>query len=93
MRRCLLICIGLVTMHIQLYAMGSPFYNQSVERMDAIDSLPLVFSNNTADLIDSKLRTEAILKYNEHQLPSDQKSGKPSEPTLEMRSFKKQALS
>lgn len=38
---------------------------------NSTDSLPLVLPNNHADLIEGKLRLEAVLKYAEHVLPDN----------------------
>ena len=37
------------------------------------DSLPVVLPDNRADLIDSRLRNEAVLRFGTHQLPSNLK--------------------
>jgi hypothetical protein len=49
-----------------------PDYQSNV-RTERTDSLPLVLTKNHSDLIESRLRLEAALRFGEHQLPDNLK--------------------
>src|SRR2546423_4216361 len=73
MKRFLLLCIGFIITCNNYYAKGMPCANCSTFRQGSTDSLPDVFEKNHADFIETRLRHEAVLKYEEHQLPNNLK--------------------
>ena len=49
-----------------------------------IDSLPAVFTKNHSDLIESKLRNEAVPNFARHQLPKKKEEWDTKMPSLTM---------
>jgi hypothetical protein len=64
-------CIALICLIFQ--SCNTLSDNQSTKQADPSDSLPAVLSKNHSDLIKSRLRLEAGLKFEEHQLPENLK--------------------
>ncbi len=57
------------------------------------DTLPDVFTKNHADLVESRLRNEAVLQFGIHQLPENLKDWEITRKSLKQRSLKKQGWS
>ena len=73
MKRFIILCIGFITLNPLLYGINDPLEDRFAFRAESSDSLPDVLPKNHADLIESKLRLEAALKFGEHQLPDNPK--------------------
>jgi hypothetical protein len=71
MKRLVTICIAFITAIMLLSAIGISRQNQFNNFKKGKDSLPNVLTENHADLLESKLRHEALLKYDVHQLPGN----------------------
>jgi len=72
MKRLILICLLFSTGHV--YALSGNFYDSKKFYRDInfiADSLPEVFAKNHSDLLESRLRNEAIIKFGTHQLPGN----------------------
>src|SRR4051812_6833233 len=76
MKRLITICIAFITATMLLSAIGISRHNQFNNLTNNKDSLPTVLAENHADLVESKLRHEALLKYDAHQLPDNLKEWK-----------------
>lgn len=72
MKRLLFVFVLFLTVHLHATAAGI-IYSVSSSPKDVLtsDSLPNVLSNNHADLIESRLRDQAVLKFGAHQIPSN----------------------
>src|SRR5450759_175331 len=73
MKQTIIICISFITINTCLNGINVHREDQSGYRIERTDSLPSVLPKNHADLIESKLRLEAVLKFGEHQLPDNLK--------------------
>ncbi|MCK9639317.1 MAG: acetylxylan esterase [Prolixibacteraceae bacterium] len=74
MNRILLLCVGLLTLNTHLKGHNNANDGSLFDRPTEIsDSLPTVLSKNHGDLIDAKLRSEAQVRFAEHQLPNNLK--------------------
>ena len=73
MKYIIITCIYLIVINTHLYSTSSPLKDQVTSLAENTDSLPSVLIKNHADLIESKLRLEAVLKFGEHQLPNNLK--------------------
>ena len=73
MKYIIITCIYLIVINTHLYSVSSPLKDQATSLAESTDSLPSVLIKNHADLIESKLRLEAVLKFGEHQLPDNLK--------------------
>lgn len=62
--------IGFIILTTHLYVFSASQENRFNYIAESIDSLPKVLTENRADLIESKLRNEAVFKFAEHQLPT-----------------------
>ena len=59
----------------------------------AMDSLPDALAGNHADLVESRLRNEAIMKFSEHQLPDNKKDWEAHRAQLKAKLIEKAAIS
>lgn len=73
MKRIIILCIGFIAINTHLNSMNLLREDRLALPIEISDSLPLVLTRNHADLIESKLRLEAVLKFGEHQLPNNLK--------------------
>jgi len=73
MNRIILLCVGFITLNTHLNGINAPLEDRFAFPAESPDSLPAVLTKNHADLIESKLRHEAVLKFAEHQLPDNLK--------------------
>ncbi|HZK93866.1 MAG TPA: acetylxylan esterase [Prolixibacteraceae bacterium] len=73
MNRIVILCIGFMAINSQLNGINAPLEDRFAFPTENTDSLPAVLTKNHADLIESKLRLEAVLKFGEHQLPNNLK--------------------
>jgi hypothetical protein len=73
MNRIILFCVGFITLNTHLNGINAPLKDRFVFQAENTDSLPAVLAKNHADLIESKLRLEAQLKFGELQLPDNLK--------------------
>jgi len=73
MNRIIVLCIGFITLNTHLNGINAPLEDRFAFPVENTDSLPTVLAKNHADLIESKLRLEAALKFGEHQLPDNLK--------------------
>lgn len=73
MNRVKIFYIGLTVISVGLLLVCAPKKNQFTHSLPAIslisDSLPTVLTPNHADLVESRLRQEAVLQFGLHQLP------------------------
>lgn len=69
MRQMILFCSCMLSASICLFVTDAPGAGQFAFSTESTDSLPAVLSENHADLIESKLRNEAALRFAQHQLP------------------------
>lgn len=69
--------IGLVVASTCLFVVCAPGNDQSVnlvtDRFLVTDSLPAVLTKNHADLVESRLRHQAVMKFGLHQVPNNLK--------------------
>ena len=68
---------------------GTPLMESSAFPKENFDTLPIVLTRNRADLIESKLRNEALLKFAEHELPGIPKEWETYRVTLKNEILKK----
>jgi hypothetical protein len=68
MNRTLMLLFGLVA--VNSLSFSTPLEKYSAGRFISIDSLPYVLPENHADLIESRLRFEAVMNFAQHQLPA-----------------------
>src|SRR5450759_1605544 len=87
MKHIIIVCLGLISVISQ--NCHTPLDNQSPYRTERTDSLPSILPKNHADLIESKLRLEAVLKFGEHQLPDNLKEWEPYRVQLKNEIIKK----
>jgi hypothetical protein len=73
MNRIIVLCIGFITLNTHLNGINAPMEDRFAFPVENTDSLPTVLAKNHADLIESKLRFEAVLKFGEHKLPDNLK--------------------
>ncbi len=73
----------------QFKVSATPMTDRSSSSSGISDSLPLVLTKNRADLIESKLRHEALLKFAEHELPDNPKEWETYRVTLKNEILKK----
>ncbi len=73
MRRIIIVCAGVFALNTHLNAVNTLLEDRLISATENSDSLPVVLPKNQADLIESKLRLEAKLKFSEHQLPNNLK--------------------
>lgn len=73
MKRFIMLCIGFVVINIHLNGINIPLEDRFVYPTENTDSLPTVLTKHHADLVESNLRLEAVLKFGEHQLPNNLK--------------------
>lgn len=73
MKRLLLFCFALFAGTAFSFGWGGTFTHHFSSNHHPIDSLPLVFAGNHADLLNQELRREALIRYEENQLPSNKK--------------------
>lgn len=73
MKLILIFCTGLVALITNLDSLYILRENRPAYITETADSLPAVLPKNHTDLIESKLRNEAFLKFGEHQLPTNLK--------------------
>ena len=71
MKRIIILCIGFITLISQLNGINAPLEDRFALPAENTDSLPAVLTKNHADLIESKLRLDAVMKFPEHQLPQN----------------------
>ena len=72
MKRIILLCItGFILLNTSLKGNQVPREKPLLLQTEKNDSLPLVLNKNHGDLIESKLRHEALLRFGEHQLPDN----------------------
>src|SRR5665648_67310 len=71
MKRIIILCIGFITLNTHLNGINAPLEDQFAFPAENTDSLPAVLTKNHADLIESKLRLDAVMKFPEHQLPQN----------------------
>jgi len=73
MKRIIILCIGFITLNTHLNGINAALEDRFAFPTENTDSLPAVLTKNHADLIESKLRLEAVLKFGKHQLPGNLK--------------------
>src|SRR5450759_4388560 len=73
MKRIIILCIGFIALNIHLNGINALLKDQFAYIAESPDSLPAVLTKGHADLIAGKLRLEAALKFEEHQLPDNLK--------------------
>lgn len=71
MKRIIILCIGFIAIISQLNGINAPLEDRFALPAENTDSLPAVLTKNHADLIESKLRLDAVMKFPEHQLPQN----------------------
>src|SRR2546425_6998210 len=65
----IILCIGFsISIHLQAFRVSEESHLECV--VGSADSLPAVLTENRADLLGSKLKKEAFLRFAEHQLPA-----------------------
>ena len=62
-----ILCLGFIITHSHAFRL--PGENQFRYNVSNTDSLPTVLTENRADLVGSKLKNEAILRFAQLQLP------------------------
>lgn len=73
MNRIIILCIGFLAFITNLNGISPATGDRFSSQNFSADSLPSVLTKNHADLVESKLRLEAVLKFGEHQLPDNLK--------------------
>ena len=77
MKRLILFCvlISIVHIHSSPIRVNSQFNNTNSSKWSNLisDSLPSVLTKNHADLLESRLRNQAVLQFGSHQLPDNVK--------------------
>ena len=73
MNRLKTFCILFLLMHICFLAESAGRAEYIESHISNSDSLPLVLTKNHADLLESRLRNQAILQFGTHQLPDNLK--------------------
>lgn len=72
MKKLLLLCLLLSIGHVYAYSTGLTNSKRLCGEINFVsDTLPDVLTNNHADLLESRLRNEAIIKFGMHQLPDN----------------------
>ncbi len=71
MKRFAILLIGFIAVTVHINGKNYPYVGLLTDKTEFSDSLPLVLSGNNKDLINSKLRHEASLRYAEHRLPDN----------------------
>ena len=72
MKRSIYVFVLFFTVHIQARAAGRVYsVYSSVRGILGSDSLPRVLTNNHADLIENRLRNQAVFKFGAHQIPGN----------------------
>src|SRR5690606_1995836 len=70
---------------------GSKF-NRFAKGRGITDSLPAVLPDQRADLVNIRLRNEAVLKFSEHQLPDNKKDWEAHRAQLKARLIEKAGI-
>jgi hypothetical protein len=73
MKHIRILCIGLIALNTHLNGINAPLEDRFAFPTKNTDSLPAVLAKNHADLIASKLRFDAALKFGINQLPANLK--------------------
>lgn len=73
MRLTYILTAGLFSIISQINTVSAPLETMAVYITESADSLPSILPGSHADLIYSKLRQEALIKYGVHQLPTNLK--------------------
>jgi len=73
MNRIILLCIGFIVLNSHLKGINAALEGRFAFPTEITDSLPTVLAKNHADLIASKLRFDAALRFGEHRLPENLK--------------------
>lgn len=72
MKKLILFCLIFSIGHVYAYSASLSNLNRIHEDINSVaDSLPDVLTKNHADLLESRLRNEAIIKFGTHQLPDN----------------------
>ena len=72
MKKLLLLCLLFSIGHVYAYSTGLTNSKRHCGEINFVsDTLPDVLTNNHADLLESRLRNEAIIKFGTHQLPDN----------------------
>ena len=72
MKKLLLLCLLFSIGHVYAYSTGLTTSKRLCGEINFVsDTLPDVLTNNHADLLESRLRNEAIIKFGTHQLPDN----------------------
>lgn len=72
MKRLIFIFVLFLTVHVHATTAGRFNSIKSSVRSNLIsDSLPMVLTSNRADLVESRLRNQAVLKFGAHQIPDN----------------------
>src|SRR6266487_5563572 len=62
----IILCIGFISIYTHLLSRENKFDY----KVESIDSLPTILTENRGDLVAIKLRNEAVFRFAEHQLPT-----------------------
>lgn len=71
MKRIIILYMVLIVANTHLDGINTPMEDRFVIPTESTDSLPSVLPKNHADLVESRLRLEAVLKFSGYQLPEN----------------------
>jgi hypothetical protein len=87
----IILCIGFIIINMHSHAFTVPEENKFNYIADT-DTLPKVLAKDHADLIESKLRNEAVFRFAEHQLPATKKEWEKSRVRIRNEVIKKAGI-